>query len=124
MKGYYQPSGLVGWVNLAWILMFALLALVMQLEVTHFNVWTALLLVGFIIIALITVYRRRVELAEDNQVLLVGQLGSVHMIKMPLNELKYVQFTKRGVVFHFDGENYAWWLSKKMRLQLQAQLKE
>ncbi len=40
MKGFYQPAGVVGLVGWAWILMIALFSLIMQLEVTHFNVWT------------------------------------------------------------------------------------
>ncbi|GAK31665.1 hypothetical protein WOSG25_130170 [Weissella oryzae SG25] len=124
MKGYYQPAGLVGWVNWAWIFMLALLALIMQLEVTKFNVWTAGFLLAFILSAWIVIRRRKLELVEENQIMHMRQLGSVHTMNMPITEMKYVQFTKRSILFSFEGENYNLWLSPRFYKKLRKVFEE
>ncbi|TYC50221.1 pore-forming protein [Weissella muntiaci] len=124
MKGYYQPAGIVGWVNWAWVCMLALLALIMQLEVTKFNVWTAGFLFAFILAAWIMIRRRKMEIIEDNSAIRMKQLGSLHNVYMPIADMKYVQFTKRGVLFSFEGENYNLWLNRRFHRQLTDLFKE
>jgi hypothetical protein len=51
MKGYYQPAGLLGLINWLWIIMIAMFALIMQLEVTHLNSWTIFATIVFLFIA-------------------------------------------------------------------------
>jgi heme exporter protein D len=118
MKGYYQPAGLVGWVNWAWILMIALFSLIMQLEVTAFNVWTAVSLAAFLLITVVTIMRRRIILNDDETEIRMTQFGSVHTDLLPVAELAHVQFTKHGMLFSHDGEMYNVLVSKKMRMRL------
>lgn len=123
MKGYYQPAGLVGWVNWAWIIMIALFSLIMQLEVTHFNIWTGMSLALFIIIAMITYFKRTVVLDANAKTIRLDQPLSMHTVAMSLAACEYVQFTKHTILFNYDGESYHLWLSRKLHTELQMILR-
>ena len=120
MKGYYQPAGLLGWVNWLWILMIAMFGLVMLLEVTHLNVWTIGAVVVFIIIALLTYFRRRVALATD--ALWILPTFGVHTDKFRFSEMSHVQFTKRTVLFSYDGEYYNFWMNRRFLNSLRKEI--
>lgn len=120
MKGYYQPAGLLGWVNWLWILMIAMFALVMQLEVTHLNVWTIGAVVVFITVALLTYFRRRVALATD--ALWILPTFGVHTDKFRFSEMSHVQFTKRTVLFSYDGEYYNFWMNRRFLNSLRKEI--
>ncbi|MBM7617213.1 hypothetical protein JOC36_000762 [Weissella uvarum] len=117
MRGYYQISGLAGKVLWAWLLMLPTLAITMWLEATKFNEVTAILLVIFFALVMVIFARQRVDLTEDS--LRFHPAFGVHTEQMPLDQLQYVQFTKRTVLFVYRGENYAYWLSPSIHAQLQ-----
>ncbi|MHB9648466.1 EbsA family protein [Weissella paramesenteroides] len=120
MKGYYQPAGLIGWVNWLWILMIALFGLIMQLEVTHLNVWTYGAVAAFIVIALLTYFRRRVALTKE--ALWILPMFGVHTDKFRFSEMAYVQFTKRTILFSYDGEHYSFWMNQRFLNNLKKEI--
>ncbi|KAA8432289.1 EbsA family protein [Weissella sagaensis] len=121
MKGYYQPAGLLGLINWLWIIMIAMFALIMQLEVTHLNSWTIFATIVFLFIALLTYFRRRVTLSAD-AILIMPMIG-VHTEKVRFKEMQHVQFTKRTVIFSYEDERYSYWMNKKFLNQLQKEIK-
>ncbi|MFL2019471.1 MAG: EbsA family protein [Weissella hellenica] len=120
MKGYYQPAGLLGLINWLWIIMIAMFALIMQLEVTHLNSWTIVAMIVFLFIALLTYFRRRVRLSA-NAILIMPMFG-VHTEKIRFKEMQHVQFTKRTVIFSYEDERYSYWMNKKFLNQLQKEI--
>ncbi|MDR3242161.1 MAG: EbsA family protein [Lactobacillaceae bacterium] len=122
MKGYYQPAGVVGLVNWAWILMVGLAALIMQLEVTHFNVWTAVLLISFIALMLFTILRRK--LMVDGNFVYLTQLFSSTRLSVHIDEIEHAQFTRRGLIFDYNGDSYNVVLSSKVRNAIKEKLGE
>jgi len=122
MKGYYQPAGVVGLVNWAWILMVGLAALIMQLEVTHFNVWTAVLLIAFIVLILFTILRRK--LMVDGNFVYLTQLFSSTRLSVHIDEIEHAQFTRRGLIFDYNGDSYNVVLSSKVRNAIKEKLGE
>ena len=120
MNGYYQPAGLIGWVNWLWILMIALFGLIMQLEVTHLNVWTYGAVAAFIVIALLTYFRRRVALTKE--ALWILPMFGVHTDKFRFSEMAHVQFTKRTILFSYDGEHYSFWMNQRFLNNLKKEI--
>lgn len=121
MKGYYQPAGLLGLINWLWVIMIAMFALVMQLEVTHLNIWTIIATIIFVFVALLTYFRRQVTLSTD--AILIMPMFGVHTEKIRFNEMQQVQFTKRTVIFSYEDERYSYWMNKKFLNQLQKEIK-
>ncbi|MCM0582068.1 hypothetical protein H9L19_06565 [Weissella diestrammenae] len=122
MKGHYQPAGMVGMVNWAWILMIGLAALIMQLEVTHINVWSVTLLFVFLITLTIAILRRKIIV--DKQYIHLTQLFSASRLSVRLSEVEHVQFTRHGVLFDYNDDAYNILLSTKMRQLLKEKLGE
>ncbi|MDR3191191.1 MAG: EbsA family protein [Lactobacillaceae bacterium] len=123
MKGFYQPAGIVGLVSWAWILMVGLFALIMQLEVTHFNEWTALALIVFVALVIFAILRRGVEIDEQGFIHFY-QLFSVQRLSIRISGMKNVQFTKRGLLFTYNGDQYYYLVSKNVRTTLQKSIGE
>lgn len=113
MQSYYQPGGLAGLVNWAWVLMLGLLALTLQLEFITFNIWTLIATVIFVLAVLFMILRRKVELTNDY--IHLKQILSFNRLSIRLDGIKHVQMTKHGMIFDYNDNSYDILLSKKMR---------
>ncbi len=120
MRGYYQIAGLPGRLLWSWLLMLPVAGIIMWLEATKFNQVTAILFLIFLVIAGGIFYRQRVELSEDS--LRLRPAFGVHSDWILLTEIKYVQFTKRTILFTYAGEQYAYWLSPSIHAALKVKL--
>ncbi len=123
MKGFYQPAGVVGLVGWAWILMIALFSLIMQLEVTHFNVWTGGLLIVFFVVAGFAIFRRRVEI-DDAGFAHFTQLFSPQRLSVRITGLHQVQFTKNAILLQYNGDHYYFKLSKAIYAELKQRIED
>jgi len=111
MKSYYQPAGLVGWVTWAWILMIAMFGTIMWLEVTHINVWAYWSYGIFAVIALGSIFRRRVTMTGD--AIRFPPVIGVHAETIHFADMQFVQFNKHTVIFSHEGEQYSYWMSRR-----------
>ena len=120
MKGFYQPAGLVGWVSWTWILMIALFGMIMWLEVTTLNVWTYVSFFVFVVVAAATILRRRVTLEDD--ALRFPHIIGMHTEKIHFKDMEFIQFNKHTFMFSHDGEQYSFWMGRRMLQALQEKI--
>lgn len=120
MRGYYQVSGVAGYVLWTWLLMIPVFGTIMWLEVTTFNTISAVIYLIFFGLVALIFGRQRVELTDDS--IRFKPAFGIHSDRIPLEKLQYVQFTKRTVLFVYDGESYAYWLSPSIHAALQSKL--
>lgn len=120
IKSFYQPSGLMWIISWSWVAAIGLISLIIQLEITHFNFWTGLTLLIFIIAICLSIVRRRVYLLDDR--LFIGRIF-YHYDSVDLNEITSYQIGKQNqVMLVFNGQEHSYLFEKKFRTQLQQSL--
>lgn len=120
MRGFYQPAGLSGLVNWAWILMVGLLALILQLEFITFNWWTMLATLLFVFLVAVVILRRRIDVNVNY--IHFRQLFSFNRLSIRFDGMKHVQPTRYGMMFDYNDNSYNMLISKKVRTQILKQL--
>ncbi|KRN75753.1 hypothetical protein IV73_GL000252 [Weissella kandleri] len=120
MRGFYQPAGLSGLVNWAWILMVGLLALILQLEFITFNGWTMLATLLFVFLVAVVILRRRIDVNVNY--IHFRQLFSFNRLSIRFDGMKHVQPTRYGMMFDYNDNSYNMLISKKVRTQILKQL--
>ncbi|QBO37190.1 hypothetical protein EQG49_12355 [Periweissella cryptocerci] len=106
-------------VSWSWVLCIGLLSLIIQLEITHFNFWSAVTLVLFILLVITAIKRRTIYV--DNNKLFLGRMF-YHFDTVDLAQLKDVVFTKHQIKFTLNGERYQYYVGAAVLDQLRRQL--
>lgn len=120
MRGLYQPAGLSGLVNWAWILMVGLLALILQLEFITFNWWTILVTLLFVLLVAFVIVRRRIDVNANY--IHFRQLFSFNRLSIRFDGMEHVQPTRHGIIFDYNDNSYNMVISKKVRTQILKKL--
>ena len=94
-KFYYQPDLATSIICWSFTGMIFLSSLLLWLEITVFQIWTALTFILFVLVSIVQILRRQVLLNE--QVLLLRAVVSFNNKEIPLNELNKVKKTKYGL---------------------------
>lgn len=111
IKSFYQPNGLMWIISWSWVAAIGLVSLIIQLEITHFNFWTGLTLILFIIAIFLSVFRRRVYLLDNK--LYLGRIF-YHYDIVNLSELEDYKIGKKNdIELTINGEKYQYLFQKK-----------
>ncbi|MBM7544474.1 EbsA family protein [Periweissella beninensis] len=121
IRSFYQPSGLISIISWSWVVALGLLALIIQLEVTHFNIWTAGLLGIFIIVTYLSIYRRRVYLIDDT--LFLGHIF-YRYDSVEIKQLKNIKLSRHQLKFDVNGMTREYFITKNFKNVLEKRLVE
>lgn len=118
VKSFYQPSGLMWIISWSWVAAVGLISLIIQLEITHFNFWTGVTLIIFIVALILSIFRRRVYLIDDR--LYIGRIF-YHYDSIDLANLEAVSFGKKyRFTFTKNGQEHSYLLQTKFFDQVKA----
>lgn len=120
IKSFYQPSGLMWIISWSWVAAIGLISLIIQLEITHFNFWTGVTLIIFLVALVLSVYRRRVYLLEDR--LYIGRIF-YHYDSVDLEDVEDYRIGKKHhVMLVVNGQQHNYLLQTKFLNQLKNDL--
>lgn len=118
IKSFYQPSGLMWIISWSWVAAIGLISLIIQLEITHFNFWTGVTLIIFVIALILSIFRRRVYLIDDR--LYIGRIF-YHYDSIDLTGLEAFSFGKQHrFTFTKNGHEHSYLLQTKFFDQVKA----
>lgn len=121
IRSFYQPSGLISIISWSWVLAIGLLSLIIQLEVTHFNIWTAILLIFFIVAIYLSIYRRKVYLIDDT--LFLGHIF-YRYDSVEINQLKNIKLAKHKLTFEVKGMVHEYFITSNFKNAFETRLAE
>ncbi|MCM0598970.1 EbsA family protein [Periweissella fabalis] len=118
VKSFYQPSGLMWIISWSWVAAIGLLSLIIQLEITHFNFWTGVTLIIFIVALVLSILRRRVYLIDER--MYIGRIF-YHYDSIDLRNLEAYSFGKQHrFTFTKNGHEHSYLLQNKFLEQVKT----
>lgn len=118
VKSFYQPSGLMWIISWSWVAAIGLLSLIIQLEITHFNFWTGVTLIIFIVALVLSILRRRVYLIDER--MYIGRIF-YHYDSIDLRNLEAYSFGKQHCfTFTKNGHEHSYLLQNKFLEQVKT----
>ncbi|KRL04612.1 EbsA family protein [Liquorilactobacillus oeni] len=114
-KFYYQPDLAMALTCWSYTFMILLAGFLLWLELTVFQVWSAIVFLLFFITAILQLLLRWAEIAQDSQVLVLHTVLPQNTKKIEINELRDISLIKGGLSFRDKNHKYKIMMLKNNR---------
>lgn len=118
---FYQPNLTTAIIDWCWTLMVLIIAIIIWLEITHFQWISACLIALFVILAFLNILRRTVVITPSKMV--YSRILQKDFLTIPLKDVRQPIFTKHTLTMTVNGEILTFTFRKQAIADIQRMMK-